>query len=282
MPSVAAMVVAGAARLRAAGLTPEDADRDAAVIARGLLGWSLADWLSQRGREADAPFIDAFDPLITRRATFEPVAYLLGTREFYGRPFHVQSGVLIPRPETELLIETALQWISATGARNIADVGTGTGCISVTLALEVPDLHIVATDQSSDALAVAQRNANDLDVQGRIEWRHTDLLNGIEAPLDLVVSNPPYVPERDRTTLSPDVRDHEPALALFAGDDGLDVIRRLIPDAARHLRPGGGLILEVGAGQSATVTSLLSDAGFTNVTWHADLQKITRIVAAQK
>jgi release factor glutamine methyltransferase len=281
MPSIAATVAAAATRLRAAGFSPEDADRDAGVIARGLLGWSLADWLSQRGREADAAFPAAFEPLITRRATFEPVAYLLGTREFYGRPFHVQTGVLIPRPETELLVETALRWITTTGASAIADVGTGSGCIAVTLALEHAGLQIVATDRSPDALTIARDNAATLGAQG-IDWRQTDLLDSVDGPLDLIVSNPPYVRERDRGSLAPDVRDHEPSLALFAGDDGLDVIRRLIPAAWSRLRPDGGLLLEVGDGQWPAVTTLLEDAGFIDSTWHTDLQGIPRVVAAHK
>lgn len=280
MPTVAAVVAGGAARLRQAGFTREDADVDAGVIARGVLGWSLADWLSRRDTDADAAFSNQFDALITRRSTREPVAYLLGTREFYGRPFVVQSGVLIPRPETELLIDVALEWANAVGATTAADVGTGSGCIAITLALEIPGLAITATDQSSDALAIAKANAGALGVTDAITWRETDLLAGVDGPFDLVVSNPPYVPERDRESLSADVRDFEPSQALFAGDDGLDVIRRLIPQAFFRLRPGGALIMEVGEGQSLAVTTLLEQAGAASVDWHSDLQGIPRIVAA--
>ncbi|MBM3749864.1 MAG: peptide chain release factor N(5)-glutamine methyltransferase [Acidimicrobiia bacterium] len=281
MPSVAATVAAAAARLCADGFAPDDADRDAAVIARGVLGWSLADWLSRRHEDSQPAFIATFDAFVTRRATGEPVAYLLGTREFYGRDFIVEPGVLVPRPETELLIDTALAWVRTTGAHAVADVGTGTGCVAVTLTLEHPSLSILATDCSADALAIARRNAAALGASS-IEWRLTDLLDGVQGPVDLVVSNPPYVPERDRESLQPDVRDFEPALALFGGPDGLDVVRRLIPSAHARLIPGGALMMEVGIDQSPSVTHLLEAAGFSDITWHPDLQHIPRVVAARK
>lgn len=283
--TIAAAVTDGVARLVAAGWSRDEAATDAAVIARGLLGWSLADWLSRRDADAPADVVEAFNTLIARRAAHEPVAYLLGAREFYGRNFRVRPGVLIPRPETELLVEVALQWMEAIGARTIVDVGTGSGCIAVTLALEAHDegtggLSITATDQSSAALDIARANAEALGVPPPIDWRQTDLLDGITGPLDLVVSNPPYVRDRDRAALAPDVRDYEPAAALFGGDDGLDVVRRLIPAAAARLRPGGALIMEVGHDQRPAVTTLLDQAGFQRMDWHTDLQRIPRVVAA--
>lgn len=281
MPTVAAVVADGTARLQQAGFTREDADVDAAVLARGLLGWSLADWLSRCDSAADAAFTNQFDALITRRVTREPVAYLLGTREFYGRPFAVQPGVLIPRPETELLIDVALEWVEAISATTVADVGTGSGCIAITLALEQPGLSIAATERSPEALAIAKHNAEVLGA-GVIDWRETDLLSGVTGPLDLIVSNPPYVPERDRDSLSADVRDFEPSQALFAGADGLDVIRRLIPQAISRLRPGGALIMEVGEGQWSAVTIMLEQSGCASVDWHVDLQGIARIVVAAR
>lgn len=279
MTTVAAAVVGAADRLRAAGLTREDADRDAAVLARGLLHWSLADWLSHRHEIASEDWTAAFDALILRRCAYEPVAYLLGRREFYGRDFGVQAGVLVPRPETELLIDAALRWLRSGHGQAVVDVGTGSGCVAVTLALEVANLTVAATDASDIALLTARQNADALGAT-RISWHHGDLLADVPGPLDLVVSNPPYVPTVDRPQLSPDVRDYEPALALFAGADGLDVIRRLIPAAAARLKPGGALMMEVGAGQSHAVTSLLGQVDFHDVTWHTDLQGIDRVVAA--
>ncbi len=284
--TVAAIVAAGAARLRDAGFTREDADLDAGVIARGLLGWSLADWLSRRDNAREPSFIEhftsQFEPLIARRCAHEPVAYLLGTREFYGRPFTVHAGVLIPRPETELLVEVALEWVEATEATLIADVGTGSGCVAITLALEHPGLSIIATDRSPEALVIAKANCDALGAAAGIDWRETDLLTGVSGPLDLIVSNPPYVPERDRASLSADVRDFEPSLAVFAGDDGLDVVRRLIPQAISCLRPGGALIMEIGEGQRPAVAALLEQSGWASVDWHVDLQGIPRIVAATR
>ncbi len=282
MPSILATVALGSIALRDAGFAAEDADVDASVIARGLLGWTLADWISQKNKQTEEPFGGAYHALIARRATREPVAYLLGSKEFYGRPFTVQPGVLIPRPETELLVEVAHEWAEAIEAKRIADVGTGSGCVAITLALEHPGLSIIATDRSPEALVIAKANAEALGAATAIDWRETDLLNGVTGPLDLIVSNPPYVPTRDRDTLSADVRDFEPSLALFGGDDGLDVVRRLIPQAISRLRPGGALIMEVGEGQWAAVTTLLEQSDCASVDWHVDLQGIPRVVAAAR
>ncbi len=280
MTTIAAAVAAAAARLTAAGLPAEDAARDAGVLARGLLGWSLADWLARRDHPAAAGFTETLDGFITRRAAREPVAYLLERREFYGRPFRVGPDVLIPRPETELLVEAVLDTVGDRSA-TIVDVGTGSGCIAITLALEAARGRVTATDISEAAIAIARANADALGAPA-ITWRHADLLEGDAGPIDIIVSNPPYVPSRDAAGLSRDVRDHEPALALFAGPDGLDVVRRLIPQAARVLAADGTLFLEVGAGQWPAVTDLLGGAGFGEVVWHADLQGIARVVEARR
>jgi release factor glutamine methyltransferase len=283
--TIGAAVTAATERLRAAGFGEEEAVRDAAVIARGLLHWSLADWLAHRDQAADPAFQQALTDLTERRCRHEPVAYLLGEREFFDRPFRVQPGVLIPRPETELAVEVALEWVAALDARTVVDVGTGSGCIAVTLALEAADaghqVAVTATDVSDVALDVARANATHLGA-ATITWLRCDLLADVDGPVDLVVSNPPYVPTRDRDTLSADVRDYEPGSALFAGPDGLDVIRRLVPVAAARLRPGGVLVMEVGHGQWPAVTQLLEASGFTGVDWHADLQSIPRVVAARR
>ena len=280
MITAAAAVRAAARRLEAAGAPAEQAMVDAGVLLRGLLGWSLADWLLHQERPLDQAQFDQFDRLVARRTTGEPVAYLLGEREFYGRTFRVSDAVLIPRPETELLVDRAMAWLRDRGPAQVVDVGTGSGCIAVTLALECPQIEMQATDVSAAALALAQENATRLGA--RVRWHHTNLLDQVEAPLDLIVSNPPYVPEGDRAELMRDVRDFEPAAALFGGGDGLDVIRQLIPLAWARLVPGGGLMMEVGAGQRAAVTSLLAESSFRDVTWWPDLQGIDRVVTCTR
>lgn len=289
MMSVASVVDAAVTHLCDAGFSREEARRDAMVLARGILQWSLADWLARSAGEAPETFQAAFAALIGRRSQREPVAYLLGEKEFYGRPFRVTRDTLIPRPETEGLVDAALSWLARTdshraeGALRIIDVGTGTGCVAITIALErreVAGLAIAATDTSPEALAVARDNAARLGATA-VDFRLGSLLGDVRGPVDLIVSNPPYVPERDRATLQPDVERFEPAAALFAGDDGLDVIRQLIPAARQALTPHGALMMEIGAGQADKVAALLEAGGFTAIERLPDLQGIDRIIVAQ-
>jgi len=266
------------------------------VLARGVLGWSLADWLARSDTEAPESFQTNFASLVKRRRKREPVAYLLGAKEFYGRPFRVTRDTLIPRPETEGLVEAALAWLSSTellrashraeGAQRpmrIIDVGTGTGCVAITLALEfrgVSTLAITGTDTSDGALAVARHNALRLGATG-VDFRLGSLLADLPGPIDLIVSNPPYVPVRDRHVLQQDVVRFEPAGALFGGDDGLAVIRQLIPAARQILAPHSALMLEIGVDQADRVEALLKAARFTSIHRHQDLQGIDRIIVAR-
>jgi release factor glutamine methyltransferase len=215
-----------------------------------------------------------------QRMQGQPTQYVTGHQEFYGRGFRVTPDVLIPRPETEGLVEAVLA--HAGGAANISaaasvlDIGTGSGAIAVTLALETK-ARVFATDISSAALTVAQQNARAL--QAPVDFVACDLGSAfVDASFDVIVSNPPYVAERDRATLQPEVRDHEPALALFAGEDGLAVYRRLIPEAARLLRPGGWLMLELG--DAPAVRAMLRE--WHNVDIHNDLAGIPRVVLAKR
>ena len=215
------------------------------------------------------------------------MAYLYGGKEFYGRMFEVTSAVLIPRPETEIIVEAALQRFPDDRAElQIADIGTGSGCLAITLAKERPAARVLATDISKAGFLVAQQNANRYGVEDRIVFALGDLLaEGSQTTsnrFDLIVSNPPYVPDGDRATLQPEVRDYEPAEALFAGPDGLDVIRRMIPAAAARLKTGGSLIFEIGVGQGAAVCELISAApGLRMVGLRNDLQGIPRTVVAE-
>jgi release factor glutamine methyltransferase len=216
------------------------------------------------------------------------MAYLFGGQEFYGRMFEVTSGVLIPRPETEIIVEAALQrFPDDRSVLHIADIGTGSGCLAITLAKERPAARVLATDVSKATLLVARQNANRHDVEDRIVFALSDLLAGASLAasnlFDLIVSNPPYVPDADRATLQPEVRDHEPAEALFAGSDGLDVIRRMIPAAAGRLKTGGSLIFEIGVGQDTAVGELISAVpGLRMMDLRNDLQGIPRTVVAER
>jgi release factor glutamine methyltransferase len=271
--------------LIARGFAPADARRDISVLARHVLGWTMADWIADAGVPPPAGFTEALQRLVLRRMTHEPIAYITGVREFYGREFMVARGVLIPRPETEGVIECIItgELLSrGTDERErpvIVDVGTGSGCLAITLALEYPSARVIATDVSPEALDVARENARRLGAQG-VEFVDTAYVPDGLSPLDLIVTNPPYVPERDRESLSPDVRDFEPARALFAGEDGLDVVREVVPRAAAALAPGGHLVMEIGAGQAEAVSSLVAQSGLGLVTIRPDLQGIPRIVVA--
>jgi release factor glutamine methyltransferase len=284
---VAGVVDAAVRRLRAAGFSHEDARRDAVVLARGTLRWSLADWLSKAPEEAPPGFQQRFDTLVTRRESREPVAYLLGEKEFFGRTFTVTPDTLVPRPETEGLVEAALAWLKQRATRTaeparVVDVGTGTGCVAITLALEAGAAHLsalTATDISAAALTVARANAMRLGAAS-IDFQQAHLLGDAARPAHLIVSNPPYVRAIDRDALPPDVRLFEPATALFAGDDGLDVIRELLPAARRALAPDGALLMEIGAGQADAVERLAAAHGFARIEFRPDLQGIPRVIIA--
>ena len=270
-------------RLRAAGIPQAEAGLDARLLARDVLGWDLAKYLTSSEEGPPAGFEEPFEAVVARREAREPMAYILGRQEFWGRDFTVTPAVLIPRPETEIVIETALSlYPDRRAALRIADVGTGSGCLAVTLAAEFPDALAIATDTSGAALAVARQNAIDLGVADRLTFVRADVLGGIPGSFDLIVSNPPYIPDADRRTLQPEVVDHEPAAALFGGADGLDVIRRVVTEAGRALRPSGLLLVEFGVGQADQIAELISATpGLTMVNLKCDLQGILRTVVAR-
>jgi release factor glutamine methyltransferase len=207
----------------------------------------------------------------------KPTQYITGRQEFYGREFRVTPDVLIPRPETEHVVESALAL--AKHAQRIVDVGSGSGALAVTLALETGQ-RVLATDISYAALAVATGNARSLGAQ--VSFLACDLVSALaEASVDLIVCNPPYVPLADEHGLQREVRDHEPRVALFAGPDGLDIYRRLISDAARVLRPGGSLVLELGFGTSERVRAMF-DKDWRDVRIAPDLAGIPRVLSAER
>jgi len=228
--------------------------------------------------DSDKPLIesevDAFRELLKRRARGEPAAYITGAKEFYGIAFEVTPEVLIPRPETELIVDRARTLKPA----RLLDVGTGSGCIAVACAVRLPEAAVVATDISSAALAVAERNAGGAGVSERIEFREGDLLGpiGADERFDLIVSNPPYVA---RGAALPEVDLHEPHLALYPGQTGLEILERLIPDARAHLADGGTLLVEIGEEQ-ADAARALAEPHFREVTVQPDLAGLPRLLVA--
>ncbi len=239
-------------RLQVSSATPR---LDAEVLLGHVLGWSRTRVLSERQSLLSAEQCAQFEQLVERRVALEPVAYLVGHREFYGRDFVVTPAVLVPRPETELLVESALAWARRrpAGRLTIADIGTGSGIIAVTLAAEMPEARVYAVDLSPDALHVAVHNAQRHGVAAQVTLLHGDLLDPLPEPVDLLVSNPPYTVLAE---IDENVRRHEPHLALDGGQDGLDVYRRLLADAPARLAPGGIVMLEIGATQGAAVAAL--------------------------
>lgn len=225
------------------------------------------------------------EPLIVRAAQGEPIQYIIGRVDFRDLEIHCDARALIPRPETELLVDAALRAVSgvrssASDALRIADVCTGTGCIGLSLAFEVPGAMVTGIDISPEALSLARENAERLGLSGRFQLLENNLLAGFEdASFDLVVSNPPYILADVCKELDPSVRDYEPMLALDGGGDGLDLIRPLVEQAARVLRPGGGLLLEIGYDQGDAVSDCLKKAGFQNVAVTQDYAGLDRIVS---
>ena len=270
-------------RFMHAGISATLAALDAEVLARQVLGWDRARFLTDRDEIATSMFLLRYEPLVARRERREPVSYILGTREFWGLPFEVGPDVLIPRQETEFIIEETLALAGKDGHPLIVDVGTGSGCIAISLALEIPGARVIATDLSRHALGVARRNAARHDVSNRITFVETSFLDDVEAPVDIIVSNPPYVPSVSERGLTPEVRDYEPSVALFGGEDGLEGLRSVLEGAATRLAPGGWLVMEFGCGQDDGVTDLVSRVDELEVVKiRHDLQDIPRTVVCRR
>jgi release factor glutamine methyltransferase len=219
---------------------------------------------------------------VRRRSEGEPLQHLLGSWEFFGRRFKTDRRALIPRPETERLAELILNQIPAStspGTR-LADIGTGSGVLAITLALERPGLEVVATDLSGDTLALARENALVHEVDGRITWLQTDLLSGVGTDFDFLVANLPYVPTAEIAKLSREVQ-HDPPMALDGGEDGLDVIRRFVGQAPPRLKPEGRVFLEIGISQDGGVVDILQKEKFSDIWIEKDYQGVERFVIAR-
>lgn len=234
---------------------------DAEVMLASVLGWERVQLYTHFEDEIGEAQRGRYRDLVRRRAEGAPVAYLVGRKEFYSLRFDVSPAVLIPRPESEFVVIEAIEALKTLEAPRLVDVGTGSGCLAVSCAHQLPKAKVTAIDISPQALEVARKNAERHKLTDRVEFLEGDLLTPLaDAPtLDAIVSNPPYIPTADVANLEPGVRDHEPTLALDGGADGLEVVRRLIREAAPRLKPGGHLILEIGTAQEAPVRELLSD-----------------------
>jgi release factor glutamine methyltransferase len=264
--------------VQSAGLSRREARLEVRLLAAAALGVTPVWLLAHDTDRLDPERESALHRLIARRLAGEPVAYILGEREFYGRRFQVGPTTLIPRPETEHLVEAALA--RGPAAARVLDIGTGSGCIAITLKLERPGWSVCAVDLSAGALAVARANGAHLDAD--VEWLESDLLASLDDRcFDLIVSNPPYVPDADPHLDQGDVR-HEPRTALASGTDGLDAIRAIVGQAPAHLAPGGWLLLEHGYDQGESVPALLTGAGYTEVFMARDLAGQPRVSGGKR
>jgi release factor glutamine methyltransferase len=257
---------------------------DVDFYARTILGWDRAQLLTNLTTTTPPNLEPQFSEWLARRERHEPTAYIVGNREFWGLDFKVTPAVLIPRPETEFIVEEAVPLLRAmgTGPFRIADVGTGSGCIAVSLAREVPAARVIATDVSADALVVAQENSERHGTADRVAFVCTSFLDDVDGPFDLIAANPPYVRDGDKRALSPDVK-HEPEVAIFGGATGLRDLDSVLAAAEAKLRPGGWLVMEFGFGQEDDVRDLTtrhSQLRFDHV--REDLQGLARTSIIQK
>jgi release factor glutamine methyltransferase len=284
--TIAEVIAEAAGRLAAKGI--ESARRDAEVLLCHVLGrdraWLVAHYRDLVDQGPDRPYEQA----IERRARREPLQYIAGTQEFWGLPFKVTPDVLIPRPETELVVETSRGKAGGAPAPVIVDLCTGSGCIAVSLAHALPKARIFATDRSARALAVARENARLNAVADRIRFCEGDLFDPLDEldlrnHVDVIATNPPYVRDGDRAGLQPEVRDFEPEMALFAGPEGTEIAEKIIHAAAAYLRPGGSLVMEMGIGQAGVLRKLAEkNGGYRSLEILKDLAGIERVIVANK
>ncbi len=261
-----------------------EARREAASLLAHVLNADKTYLIANAEETVDASVLDLFRSVVNRRARGEPSQYITGTQDFYGRTFAVSTDVLIPRPETECLIEAALEFVTSDVPAYICDVGTGSGCIAITLLLERPLSCATAVDISDRALEVARRNAITHGVTNRISLVQSDCFSGLKKKpvFDLILSNPPYVSAAALPGLQREVRDHEPIVALSPGEDGLTVIRRLLTEAPAFLHSRGRLLMEIGFDQSEAVRELIDQRVWRLIDIKPDLQQIPRIVVLER
>lgn len=251
--------------------TPE---LDAKLLVQHITGFSSAELISKSNDIISVEQSIEFADFVERRLTHEPVHRIIGYREFYGRAFLLSDATLIPRPDTETLVEAAVELKPA----SVLEIGTGSGAIAISLAAELPKVEITATDISKDALETATTNAVAHDVLGRIKFLEADLFAGVAGKYDLIVSNPPYIPSAEIKTLQKEVKAFDPLAALDGGKDGLDFYRAIFQDAMTFLKPEGKVCVEIGLGQEDDVSRIATANGFGNVTVIKDLNQINRVI----
>jgi release factor glutamine methyltransferase len=262
----------------------DNPDVDARLLIAEALDIGRTELMVNGERAITPEQLQAIDALAQRRLAREPVSRILGTKEFWSLPLHISGAVLVPRPETETVVEAALDFAVRGGLRmeplRILDIGTGSGALLLALLTELTNARGTGTDISAAALDVARANAEHLDLMSRCTLVECDIAQGVAGPFDLIVSNPPYIPHDDIATLDPEVRDYDPSLALDGGRDGLDAYRAIARDARRLLAEGGRLIVELGQGQEPAVSALLTEAGLTVSPARNDLSGIARSLGA--
>lgn len=264
---------------------PDSPRLDAEILLAHVLGCPRIDLYVGFDNEVGDHDLKRFRELVTQRRDGAPVAYLLGEKDFFGRTFFVDPTVLIPRPETEFLVVAAIDWAKRNNVERFIDVGVGSGAIAITLLAQWPTSTALAVDISAEAIAVAERNAEGLGVRDRLTLLTSDLFEAVPsgAPVDMVISNPPYVARDEWDSLDPGVREREPRLALWGGEGGLEVIERLIEQSRHYLKPGGSLLMEIGAGQESATRELLArDGGWSPLPTRRDGAGIPRVVGATR
>lgn len=266
----------GKDKIKCAGI--DNPALEASLLISKVFGIDKIDIYTQPEIEIDGERLKEFEEIIERRLGREPIGYILGETEFYSRKFFVGSGVLIPRPETEKLVEEALNIIRNISSPLVIDVGTGSGCVAIVIGSERSDSMIIASDISFDAILVAKENAKRLDVHN-VSFVNSNFLDFVkEGSFDIVVSNPPYISETELSRLEPDIRDFEPIVALDGGEDGLDCIRRVASGAISVLKSGGWCIMEIGANHNKEAIGIFKTIGYRDISFLEDLSGIKRVI----
>jgi release factor glutamine methyltransferase len=280
MPTIADILIGGEQCLANAGIP--DPRREAVTLTATALGRHRTFLYAYPEYEPTTDELARIEEFLLRRADREPLQYIRGSQEFYGLDFEVTLDVLIPRPETEMLVERAINYLNGISKPRFMDIGTGTGCIAISILKHVPEARALAVDISPAAISVSRRNAEHNGVAERLILIESDLFSKVPAErFHLIVSNPPYVPEPDIEGLQPEVRDHEPHLALTDGRDGLSIIAEIVQRAPEFLLPGGHLLVEFGFGQAEAVWKMLPARVWDGVSMDPDLQGIPRMLVAK-